>query len=109
MLTPTYHAFEMLNVHQDARAVPLDIEAPYYTHGDKIVPALSASASRNASGRVHVSLANLDAAAPIQVELRAEGGSLSRPRGRVLAADELDSRNTFDAPDRSSAEGAHWC
>lgn len=100
ILTPTYHAFEMLKVHQDAQRLPLDVETPYYTAGDKIIPAISASASRGEGGRVHVSLANLDAASQVTVETGVSGGPVRRVTGRVLTADALDGRNTFDAPER---------
>ena len=100
ILTPTYHAFEMMQVHHDAQAVPLEVETPYYTAGGKIIPALSASASRGADGKTSLSIANLDATAPVEIEARVSGGSLDRPRGRVLTADALDGRNTFDDPNR---------
>ena len=100
VLTPTYHAFEMLNVHQDARSIPTELETPYYTHADKIIPALSASASRDSSGQVHLSLANLDATAPVNVDVELLGGEIARPSGRVLTAAQLDGRNTFEAPKR---------
>ncbi len=100
VLTPTYHAFEMLSVHQDAQAIPLEIETPYYTADGKIIPALSASASRDRDGKTHLSVANLDAAAAVEIEARVSGGSLGRAAGRILTADALDGRNTFDAPNR---------
>ncbi len=100
VLTPTYHAFEMLSVHQDSQAIPLEIETPYYAADGKIIPALSASASRGRDGKRHLSVANLDAAAAVEIEARVSGGSLGRATGRILTADALDGRNTFDAPDR---------
>ncbi len=100
ILTPTYHALEMLNVHQDAQRLPLEIDTPYYAFGDKIVPAVSASASRDAGGKVHVSLANLDAVKAVEVETALSGGSAAKVTGRILTADALDGRNTFDAPER---------
>lgn len=99
VLTPTYHAFEMMNVHQDAKALPLEVSTPFYSHGDKIIPSLSASASLDGEGRIHLSLANLDPASPVAVALQAAGGALGQPSGRILTADALDGRNTFDDPE----------
>ena len=100
VLTPTYHVFEMMSVHHDSQALPLDLDTPYYTAGDKIIPALSASASRDGGGKTHLSLANLDAAAAVDVELKVSGGSLGRPNGRILTSSALDGRNTFAEPNR---------
>lgn len=100
ILTPTYHALEMLNVHQDAHRLPLEVDTPYYSFGDKIVPALSASASRDGDGKVHLSIANLDAVKAVEVDTALSGGTVSKAAGRILTADALDARNTSAAPDR---------
>ena len=100
LLTPTYHVFDMYQVHQDATRLPLELETDDYTQGGSRIPALSASASRDAEGRVHVSLVNLDPNAVVEVEGRLEGRKLTSVVGRILTADTLDAHNTFDAPDR---------
>ena len=61
-------------------------------------PGLSASASRDAQGVVHLSLVNLDAKAPVALQARIEGGNLSEVSGRILTGDAMDSENTFDSP-----------
>src|SRR6185295_12241166 len=61
VLTPTYHVMEMYNVHQDAALIPLEIASNDYTMGDKKLKAVSASASRDKSGAVHISFTNIDA------------------------------------------------
>ena len=60
LLTPTYHVFEMYKVHQDATLIPVELKAPEYKLGDSIVPMLHASASRDAAGKMHLSIVNLD-------------------------------------------------
>jgi alpha-N-arabinofuranosidase len=95
LLTPTYHVFEMYRVHQGARLVPLELETPEYVRDDESVPALHASASRDASGRTHVSLANLDPGRALSVELRGITGKVS---GRVLSAERMNAHNTFAEP-----------
>src|SRR5215510_4342969 len=61
VLTPTYHVMEMYNVHQDALMLPIEVKSSDYTLADKKLKALSASASKDKSGVVHISLANIDA------------------------------------------------
>jgi alpha-N-arabinofuranosidase len=99
LLTPTYHIFEMYKVHQDATLLPLDLSCEEYAYGDYSMPSLSASASKDASGRVHLSLCNLNpnASADVMCELR--GMALSAAAGRVLTADRMQAHNTFDAPE----------
>ena len=99
LLTPTYHVFEMYNVHQDATLLPIDLRCDEYSYGDQRMPGLSASASRDQAGRVHLSLCNLNPhqAAELRCELR--GMDLGSARGRVLTADRMSAHNTFDAPD----------
>ena len=99
-LTPTYHVFEMYAVHQGAMLLPLEIDGPDYTYGEDRIPAVSASASRNDEGLIHVSLCNLDPhrAAEVRCELR--GARPSRVTGRVLTAETMTAHNSFDEPDR---------
>ncbi|MEO7908815.1 MAG: alpha-N-arabinofuranosidase [Roseiflexaceae bacterium] len=100
LLTPTYHIFEMYKVHQDATLLPLDLSCDQYTYGEFSMPSISASASKDAAGQVHVSLCNLNpnASADLTCELR--GMALSAVSGRILTADRMQAYNTFDAPDQ---------
>jgi alpha-N-arabinofuranosidase len=100
VLTPTYHVFDMYRVHHDATFLPVDLQTDDYEHGGETIPVVSASASRDAHGRVHVSLVNLDPRAPAALEGRVQGEAFISVTGRVLTADTLDAHNTFEAPDR---------
>ncbi|MFB9628988.1 alpha-L-arabinofuranosidase C-terminal domain-containing protein, partial [Nonomuraea helvata] len=59
---------------------------------------VSVSASRK-DGRVLVSLSNLDAAEPIDVDLDLRGGAVADVRARILTADKPQTHNTPEAPD----------
>ncbi len=98
VLTPTYHAFEMYKVHQGATADSAGERAPNYELGSKSVPAVHASASQDKDGKIHVSLVNLDANHPAQIEANVPSGS-SISAARILTADTLSAHNTFDKPD----------
>jgi alpha-N-arabinofuranosidase len=99
VLTPTYHVFEMFQVHQDAVLLPLHVECEKYALGEDAIPALSATASRDRDGKVHLSLSNLDPQKATQVECIIRGRKLSAVAGRILTAEDMRAHNTFDAPD----------
>ena len=65
VLTPTYHVFRMFRVHQEAKLLNLDLRCEDYTFGNKKIPAISASASVDKDGKVHISLANLNPNKPV--------------------------------------------
>ncbi|MCB1019349.1 MAG: alpha-N-arabinofuranosidase, partial [Acidobacteria bacterium] len=98
-LTPTYHVLEMFKDHQDATALPLELETDYYVHGERAMPALSASASRGTDGAVTLTLANVDAVAPLELVAELGGKAPAKVGGRILAGAAMDARNAFDAPD----------
>ncbi|HET7536504.1 MAG TPA: alpha-N-arabinofuranosidase [Candidatus Didemnitutus sp.] len=99
ILTPSYHVFEMLKVHQGATSLAIDLKTPDYVMGAEKIPAVSASASRDAAGKVHVSLANTNPNAPVTVSCSLSGITAKTVTGRVLTASAMDARNTFTAPD----------
>jgi alpha-L-arabinofuranosidase len=100
LLTPTYHVFEMYTVHHDAVLLPVRVaSAGWYALGADSIPAVSASASRDRGGVVHLTLSNLDPAQARAVELDVRGARVSAATGRVLTAPAMNSHNTFDRPD----------
>jgi alpha-L-arabinofuranosidase len=100
VLTPTYHIFEMYKVHQDATLLPLDLRCDDYIHEQLAMPILSASASRDHAGHVHLSLCNVHPHQAVDVTCEVRGMAPSTVRGRVLTADRMQAHNTFDAPDQ---------
>ena len=99
VLTPSYHVFEMYKVHQDATRLPLELKSPEYTHGKDAIPAVSASASRDKAGKVHVSLVNVHPKEAVTVACELAGVAAKGVTGRVLTGDQLDAHNTFAEPD----------
>jgi alpha-N-arabinofuranosidase len=98
LVTPTYHVFEMFKVHQGATALPLALTTPDYVVGQEKIPAVSASASRDAAGKIHVSLTNANPHDAITVTCTLAGVSAKSVSGRVLTAPAITSHNTFAAP-----------
>jgi alpha-L-arabinofuranosidase len=99
VLTPTYHVFRMFNVHQDARLLKIDLRSEDYTVGDRKIPAVSASASVDKNGKVHISLANLNPGKQITVTCPLIGETYKKVTGELLTSSEMNSYNSFDKPD----------
>ncbi|MCX7046199.1 MAG: alpha-N-arabinofuranosidase [Candidatus Sumerlaeota bacterium] len=97
--TPTYHVFEMFKVHQGGTFLPVDVTAPPYKLGSEEMPSISASATRNGEGVVHLSLVNANPNAAAQVICAINGITPKSVSGRVLTAPEMNAHNTFDKPD----------
>jgi alpha-N-arabinofuranosidase len=99
VLTPTYHVFEMYKDHQDATLLPIAIDCAPYEHGGESIPALSASASRDEAGKIHLSLCNLDPGRAMSIACELRGAGPSRVTGRLLTAGAINAHNTFDRPE----------
>jgi alpha-L-arabinofuranosidase len=98
VLTPTYHVFEMLKVHQGATSVPLEVHTPNLPGIKEKIPTVSASASRDDAGKIHISLVNTDPDSPATVACWIVGPAPAAVSGRILTAAAMTSHNTFDAP-----------
>lgn len=99
VLTPTYHVFRMYRVHQGATLIPVELAAPEYRLGQASVPALSASASRDAEGRLHLSLVNLDPNRAAEVAVSVAGAAVKTVAVEALTAPAMNAMNTFERPD----------
>jgi len=99
LLTPTYHVFDMYKVHQDATRLATDVNCPRYGPPDGAIPSVSASASRDASGRLHISLCNLDPDSPMPVTVHLNAAQAKAVSATVLTAEAMNAHNTFENPD----------
>ncbi len=100
LLTPTYHVMEMYSVHQDATLLPITLQTADYQFGKEKLPAVSASASKDKNGAIHVSLTNIDANKALEVTINLRGTSASSVSGRVLASGKVQDYNSFDQPEK---------
>lgn len=98
LLTPSYHVFEMYAVHQGATMAPLDIQSEAYTLGEVSIPALSASASVDSTGKLNITLSNANPHKEITVQVNVRGMAGREAQGRVLRGDAMNAHNTFDNP-----------
>lgn len=104
LLTPTYHVMHMYKGHQDAQLLPVAFASPQYEVDGQSLPALSVSASRDASGKVRISLVNIDARKSHPVEIDLRGLAPKSLQGRILASARLQDHNTFDQPEKIRPE-----
>jgi alpha-L-arabinofuranosidase len=100
VLTPTYHVMEMYKVHQDATLLPIDITTEDYDLGNEKLPALSASASKDSAGLIHISITNINADKAESVSISIEGAKFKNVSGRILTSAKLQDHNTFDDPEK---------
>jgi len=122
VLTPTYFVYHLYTVHHDATLLPTELAAPEYTFevGDVggqrgpggrtftppfamegttgKLPAMNVSASRDAAGKIHVSLVNIDPHNAMEVSAKVQGATPKRISGQILTADEITAHNTFEKP-----------
>ena len=97
--TPTYHVFAMYQVHQDATLVPCTLQSEPYRHGDQAIPQVNVSASRNAAGRLHLTLCNVDPQREADLRCDLRGMPTGEVSGTVLTASKMQAHNTFAAPE----------
>lgn len=100
ILTPTYHVMEMYNVHHDALMIPLAMTSNDYVMGEKKIQAVSASASKDKNGTIHVSLVNMDANNTQEIKIDLGGLPVKSITGRILQSDKLQDHNSFENPEK---------
>ncbi|MBL3656363.1 alpha-N-arabinofuranosidase [Fulvivirga sediminis] len=100
ILTPTYWVMKMYNVHQDADLLPIEMNQKYYAFGEDKLPAISASASKDGEGNIHISVVNIDAHKANDVTFNLEGVNLKNVTAQILTSDQLQDHNTFEQPEK---------
>ncbi|MCP4257514.1 MAG: alpha-N-arabinofuranosidase, partial [Planctomycetes bacterium] len=99
ILTPTYHVFEMYKVHHDATMLPVELNCGDYQHGDEKIPSINVSASKDKSGKIHITLCNLNPTKSVELVCVLQGAKPSSISGRTLTAGVMNAHNTFDNPE----------
>ena len=78
--------------------LPSSVACGQYVVDGKAIPQLTASASRDKAGKVHVSVSNLDPNRPAPLVCQFQGFAPKQATGRVLTAGSISAHNTFDQP-----------
>ncbi|WP_318153462.1 alpha-N-arabinofuranosidase [Paenibacillus vietnamensis] len=101
IVTPSYYVFEMYKVHQNAERLDIGLDTGMYEYNGEQLPQVSASASKDAAGAIHISLCNLNPAdgANVDVQLRGNENKRGTVYGTVLTSHDMHAHNTFQQPD----------
>ena len=99
-LTPTYHVFNMYKVHQDALNIPLSIACDTKDVRDnRSIPMLSATASKDKKGVIHLSLSNIEADNTQTVTVDISGMKINGVTGgTIITSEKLTDHNSFEKP-----------
>lgn len=100
LLTPTYHVMKMYNVHQDATLVPMQIESGSYEYQGKKLTAVSASASKDASGALNISLTNIHYTKSQEITINLRGEDFTKVSGQILSSAKINDYNSFEQPNK---------
>jgi len=107
LLTPTYWVFHMYQVHQDATMLPIRVTSnklefqnlPGVQGGARrTIDVISASASKETSGKVNITLVNADPKNAQTVEVDLGKFNAKNVTGKVLTSANINDHNTFDKP-----------
>ncbi|GAA4305348.1 alpha-N-arabinofuranosidase [Aestuariibaculum suncheonense] len=104
LLTPTYHVMKMYTAHQDAKLLPLSFDSPEYNFNGESLPAISASASKDKEGLVHISLVNIDSKKENTIEIDCANLGIKDFTANIVASKHLQDHNTFDNPSTVKVE-----
>jgi len=88
-----------LKVEDDNLPPPLEVKSNAYSVGKEKLQAVSASASRDQNGVIHISLVNIDAKQVQDVVIDIRGAKFNAVTGRILTSGKLQDHNTFEKPD----------
>ena len=100
LLTPTYWVYYLYKVHHDATLLPLSFTSPKYELNGKQIDAVSSTASRDASGKVHITLVNADPNKAINIDCDLRGMTAKSVKGQVLTSAKINDYNTFEQPSK---------
>jgi hypothetical protein len=93
------NVFNMYKVHQDAASLPVELTASEYKVGDRAIPSVHASASRDKAGRIQLSVTNLQPQEAAKITVKLTGAAMKDIAGQVLTAPTIDAHNTFESPE----------
>lgn len=99
VLTPTYYVFRMYRPHQDATFIPFDVTCDSVKIDKYTLPLISATASKDRAGLVHISLANISLKDAQEVTVNLSEIKAAKVTGEILTSTAINDCNTFDKPD----------
>lgn len=106
LLTPTYHVFDMYQVHQESILLPIKINTENYVQGSRTIPAINGSASVDSENQMHISLSNINPNQDINIEIVFNDFDLEKSEltAEILHSEQINAHNTFEAPETIKPE-----
>jgi alpha-N-arabinofuranosidase len=98
LLTPTYWVYYLYKVHQDATLLPVALTNSVYELNNRKVDAISVSASKDASGKIHITLVNIDPNKSQSIETELRGATAKKVSGKILTSAKVNDYNSFENP-----------
>jgi alpha-N-arabinofuranosidase len=98
LLTPTYWVYYLYKVHQDATLLPASLTSGKYELNGKAIDAISVSASKDAAGKIHITLVNIDPNKAQTIETELRGVAAKKVSGKILTSAKINDYNSFDKP-----------
>jgi len=103
-LTPTYWVFWLYKVHQDATMLPVSLTCNRYENNGRNIDAVSVSASKDADGKIHITLVNIDPNKAQTVECELRGMNVKNITGKALTSAKISDCNSFDNPNKLTVQ-----
>ena len=98
VLTPTYWVYYLYKVHQDATLLPVSVTGSKYELNGRRIDAVDVSASKDAAGKIHITLVNIDPNKPQSVDTELRGVTAKKVSGKILTAAKINDYNSFEKP-----------
>ena len=94
--TPTFYVFKMYKVHHNSTLLPITVQCDDYTFDGENLPSISASASTDSLGKIHISLSNIDPENSKKIEIDLKGSKNSEiSKGEIITSKNMNDYNDF--------------
>lgn len=103
--TPSFYVFKMYKVHHDATLLPLDLTCGNYTMDNESIPVISATASKDKDGKIHITMSNLDPGKAMDVVCELRGSQqVGFSQGSIITGEKINSYNDFGKKEEVSIQ-----
>lgn len=90
----------MYNVHQDALHLPTTCDSKKFTDGNgRECTYVDVTASRNAEGRIHITLTNTSLKEDAEVTIDLNIDNKTQITGEILTSKDIHDYNKFESPE----------
>jgi alpha-N-arabinofuranosidase len=109
ILTPTYHVFDMYQVHQGKTALRTVVTSPHinYTRNNQSATMRGLNGSASLDGkRLVLTVTNPDLKATRETEIVIRGATINAVKGTAITSGDPKSHNSFEDPNRVAPKAA---